>query len=527
MPRVRPATLFVAIVAATYAAFVLWTEWAHQPSADSLYHFAVGREIAHGAIVPDVARSLPFTVLRELPVDHYWGYHALLALFAWMPDADLAMKIATVVLFAAIFVAIHVFLAARGVRYAWAWALLPALFSTQDWRYLQLRGGELILPLLFLLAHVGFFEERARRRRAWLFGIGYVALLAYHGGVALLPFHVGGVLALFALRRGDLARGQLFEPAITAAGMATGLTLNPYMDARASTWRFFALHVGQMGQDTAHLYDDQEIAEFHGFPWSVVVSHPEWLALLALTLAAIGFVAWRALRGAPVGKDAIVLAGMALVGIALTSRAMRAREYAVPVAFALFAVLAPKRAPSRVVSAVLGALVGPAFALHAPSTLELVAAHLPMHLYGGARAVLEANGDRPILNIAEADYCTLRWEWDRVVVVQALSRYFIYPYKELFHDVWELHDRADTSPESLAILRRFSDRGVALVATHAGTKMMAFAEAHPAILHAVFRSPVLGPTTPYEKRAFAAAIYAIDRPALDAALAAGQTREAR
>jgi hypothetical protein len=60
----------------------------------------------------------------------------------------------------------------------------------------------------------------------------------------------------------------------------------------------------------------------------------------------------------------------------------------------------------------------------------------------------------------------LRWQWDRVVCVQALSRYFIYPYPSLFHDIWELHDRADTSPETAAILRRFWDRGVRLVATH-------------------------------------------------------------
>jgi hypothetical protein len=118
--------------------------------------------------------------------------------------------------------------------------------------------------------------------------------------------------------------------------------------------------------------------------------------------------------------------------------------------------------------------------------------HLPTRQYRGARAILEANGDRPILNIAEADYCMLLWEYDRVVCVQALSRYFIYPYPELFHDVWELHDRADVSPETLPILRRFWDRGVRLVAAHRTHKMMTYARAHPEVLHPVFCSPVDG-----------------------------------
>jgi hypothetical protein len=86
-----------------------------------------------------------------------------------------------------------------------------------------------------------------------------------------------------------------------------------------------------------------------------------------------------------------------------------------------------------------------------------------------------------------------------------LSRYFIHPYPELFHDVWEIHDRADTSPETVPVLRRFWDRGVRLVAVHRTHKMMRFAEAHPAMLRLVFRSDING-----------ASIYALDRAELDA-----------
>jgi hypothetical protein len=499
---------FVTLASALYAAVLLGLRPGYQASADSHYHFSVAREIASGAWVPDVARGLPFTVLRDMPVDHYWGYHVLLAAFAGGRDAEWGMKAATVVLFAGVCLSMYLLLRARGVVHAWAWALLPMLMSTQDWRFLQLRGGQLVVPLLFAMTQVAFFEERPHVRRIALLLVAYAAMLSYHGALVLLAFHVGGMAALAVLRPSDVRGGRLWEPAITALGLALGLAINPYMDARASTFRFAALHVGDMGRDTAHLYDDQEIAEFHGFPVWVLESHPEWLILLVTVLAMAAVVIWSArapTAGVPVRRDAIVFCGMSLTGVVLVAQAMRTREYAVPVAFALMAVMAP-REPSRIVAAIAGCLLALLALVHGQSTLPLLSSHLPTHQYDGARELLEANGDRPILNVAEADYCMLRWQYDRVVCVQGLSRYFIHPYPELFHDVWEIHDRADTSPETVAVLRRFWDRGVRLVAVHRTHKMMRFAEAHPAMLRQVFHSEING-----------ASIFALERAGLDAA----------
>jgi hypothetical protein len=53
--------LFVGLVGATYAAVLLALVPGHQAAADSHYHFSVAREIAHGTLIPDVARGLPFT----------------------------------------------------------------------------------------------------------------------------------------------------------------------------------------------------------------------------------------------------------------------------------------------------------------------------------------------------------------------------------------------------------------------------------------------------------------------------------
>jgi hypothetical protein len=242
-----------------------------------------------------------------------------------------------------------------------------------------------------------------------------------------------------------------------------------------------------MGTDSAHLYDAADVAQFHGFPLPVLLAHPEWLVLLAATVGAVLYVAWRS-------RDAgtIALAGMAVVGIALTTDAVRTREYSVPVAFALLALVAPRAPASRVVAVIVAPLLGLSMVLHGQDTLPLFEMHLPTREYRGARALLERNGDHPILNIAEADYSMLRWEYDRVVCVQGLSRYFIYPYAQLFHDVWELHDRPETSPETPAILRRFYDRGVRLVAMHRTHKMLHYAESHPEMFRVAFVSPVNG-----------------------------------
>src|SRR5271166_2316084 len=100
---------------------------------------------------------------------------------------------------------------------------------------------------------------------------------------------------------------------------------------------------------------------------------------------------------------------MAIAGVLLTAQAMRTREYSVPIAFCFLAVMAPRRAPSRVVSFALAGLLGAGLFFHGRSTLPLLASHLPTHQYRGARRLLEENGSHPILNIAEADYCMLRW----------------------------------------------------------------------------------------------------------------------
>src|ERR1700733_7393545 len=72
-------------------------------AADSQYHFAVAREIWSGHLVPDVAHGLPWTVLHDMPVDHYWGYHVLIAPFAAARSPEAGMKSAACLMFVVVF----------------------------------------------------------------------------------------------------------------------------------------------------------------------------------------------------------------------------------------------------------------------------------------------------------------------------------------------------------------------------------------------------------------------------------------
>jgi hypothetical protein len=497
--RRRAGTLaglaFVATMAVVYSASLLFSHPGQMAAADSHYHFAVAREIWRGALVPDVSSGLPWTVLHDMPVDHYWGYHVLVAPFAARASAEAGMKTAACAMFALVFVSLYLFLRSRRVPFAWAWAVLPAMFSTQDWRYLQLRGGQLLVPLLFLLVHAAFFEERRNVRRAALVVVAYVGMLSYHAAVLLLPLHVAGMLARswWARARGVDDSGRPMEVLFTALGLALGLTLNPYMDARASTWRFAAYHVAHMGNDSAGLYDDLEISEFHGFPFRVMRLHPEWGVVFVVVLAAVAWVAWSVARKRAIEADVVVVAALALLGVALTAKAMRLREYSVPLGFALVALLSRPRAAMPwwsgiTLTPLLAALVPFGLVHHWERTWLTLDAHLPTDQFAGAGRLLDANGARPILNVAEADYCMLKWQKTDVVCVQGLSRYFLYPDRALYADVWTLHDRAETAPDTPEILGRFFDRGVRLVTTHKTHALARWAEGHPEVLVPRFAS---------------------------------------
>ncbi len=507
--------VFVAGVCLIYATTLLAKRIGYQASQDSHYHFAVAREILAGNLRSEVEARLPWTVLAELPVDHAFGYHAALAPFAMADDPEVGMKLATVALFSAVFVGIYGFLRARRIGYAGIWALLPALFSNQDWRYLMLRGGHWMVILSLLYIHVAFFVTARTKRRLGVLAIAYVAMLSYQGALVLLPLHLGGLGALAILRKGDLRRGDLLDPVIAVLGFALALTLNPYMDAGASTWKYAWFHITYMMGDPANLYPD--LREFGPLPLEYLWHNPEFVALPALTIGVAGFWLSRRRHDEPMDRTMTVLLGVALAGILLTARAIRMREYSVPWVFIFLASVAPRTTPSCVgrslVGALGGALVILGLYLKWPATYYTLRQHLPTYQYRNARPLLESYREHPVLNIAEGDYTTLRWEYEDVRCVQGLSRYFLYTNRPVFDDVWTLRQTTDPAVR-LNILRRFFHRGVRLLAVQHRNSVFVFAEAHPSALRLAYRSRFEGAV-----KIRGSSIYILDIRGIEAQLA--------
>ncbi len=506
---------FVTVVSTVYGASLVLGKLGYQASTDANYHFAVAREIARGNFRSEAEPHLPWTILSELPVDHYFGFHLLLAPFAGLFGALWGMKLATLALFSAVPLAVYAFSSKSGARHAWFWAFVPILFANQDWRYLMMRGGNWIVILSIAFIWVAFFLEPRRLRRVSLLLLAYVSALSYQGGMVLLPLHVAGLASAFVLCRAQLAREKYWEPALTALGLALGLTLNPYMNVHFAPWKFALYHVPQMNLDPAGLYPG--LREFGPVPLANLLANPEFIVAFGVVLAAIVIVLVRALRGHRPTYAVAVLVGVAALGLLLTARAIRMREYSVPWAVLLLALLVPPlplRARMKALLFPLGVLfVLLGLVVKWPDSIELMGQGLPTAEYRGARPLLEKYRGPPVLNIAEGDYTTLRYEDLDVAAVQGLSHYFLYPNRPVFDDVTTIRESKDPARRLQALLR-FYDRGVRLVSCQHRHSADALLLRFPSAFQLVFRSPI-----PEAEQRVGASIYVIDRAALAAAIA--------
>lgn len=508
------ASLFVVVTSIAYGASLTASRFGHQASADGYYHFAVARELARGHLRNE-AHALPWTIFAELPVDHYFGFHLLLTPFAALFSPPWGIAIATVTLFCAVPLSVYGFLRARGVPFAWAWCFLPVLFANQDWRYLMLRGGSWLAALSVLFLHVAFFVSSTKARRVGIVLICYAATLSYQGALIVLPLHLGALASVLLLRRDALQRGQLVEPLYSLLGVVLGLLVNPYMDARGATFRFLWFHVTHMTADPAGLYPG--LREFGPLPLEYLSANPQFILAPCGLLAVATWVLVRSARGKAPSYAVAVSLGAALVGLVLTVRAIRMREYSLPWATMFFALSTP---PWPWPTPLLRRVAPPAFALGIalllllkwPDTHATLGDYLPGAQYRGARAVLAAHRGPPVLNIAEGDYTTLLWEDPDVVAVQGLSHYFLYPNRPVWDDVTAIRKAAP--PARLQALKRFYARGVRLVTVQHRNSAFPFLERYPEAFHLVFRSD------PHEvEKTFASSIYSMDGAGLDAAIA--------
>lgn len=491
----RAAGIAVAVASFVYALSALLAVPGYMAAGDSLYHFDVSRKIWAGVLAPDPSRSFPWTIYAEWPVDHCWGMHVLVAPFAAFRSAELGMKVAASVLFAAFLVVMYVTVTRRRVPFAWVWALASVLFSSQDWRYLQLRGGVVMAGIALVFAENAFFSESTRRRRGVIVVSSALASLVYNGAAILVPLHIAGIVGLALDRSSDgrsALRARLYEPLLTIAGLALGLLVNPYMDRKASTFRFAWFHVTRMGGDAENLFVGRENVEFNPFPFSTLYREPVWLALIVLVVLVIVMLVIRWRRGEALERDHFVYGALTVAFVVLTSRAVRLREYAVPIGFVFFASFSRLYLREKVVRSFLpsvlfvvllgGASIGQWF-----KNIERIRrVHPPIDLYAGARPILEAHAGVPVANIVEGDSSMLLWEWGDVQVAHALSPYFIY-YRDrgLYEDLKTL--RTERREDALVeALERIKSRGCRLVSVRYDLPFHSFALKHPRLLRSVF-----------------------------------------
>ena len=491
------AAIGACVIGFCYSWWVLTQAAGYQPSADSHYHFTAARCLLRHGPWPSPALGLPFTIFAQLPVDHYWGLHVLLTPFAAIGDYSLGLKLAAAVGCSFVFAALAAFFARRQVSHPIAWALLCCLFSNQDWRYLQLRGAQLLLPLMLVCIELIAFVRASWWRNLLVLLTVWLAMLSYHGAVMLVPIAATSAAAAqfcTASHEGVSVRLRAIgrDTGLATTGLLFGLVINPYADRHGATFRFLIYHLTKMGRDSNNLYTDQPLAEFHGMPPALLVWHPEWGLLLLATLGTLMWLFARATRRRPPARDACVLGALALLGIVFVSQALRMREYAVPLAFTFLAVAWRDSKPvPRWYRALPLLVASAALVLKVPETVRLTRQHLPTDLYRGAHGLLAANGANPVLNLAEADFGMLRIEYLDVVCIHSLSRYFLLPNRAVYDDLWYLYRNPGQSEvRTEAVLQRFQERGVRLIATHGNRALDVWATEHPGWLQVAFKSPV-------------------------------------
>jgi hypothetical protein len=496
VPSKNRATGAAALAAFAYAAFTMLLIPGHMASGDSLYHFGVSREIAAGTLAPSPAKLLPWTVFSALPVDHYWGFHLLLAPFALIPDPELGMKLGAATLFAALIGAMTWVLSRHRVPLPWAWACASVLFSSQDWRFLQLRGGVTLATALLVFVEAAAFLEAPRPRRALILLLAYAGMLSYNGAILLLPFH-GAVLLGLAIHGGWSAlRGRLGEPLLTAGGLLLGLGLNPYMTRDFAPLRFAAFHTWHMTTDSAKLFVGREHVEFNPFPLHQLPRQWEWLVLVALLLAALVHALRRRKEHPGEGPEALVYGACTLLGLALTLRAVRMREYAVPLAFLFLGVATRDLAERWLTSRAAHLLAALLLLLRAGPQIKQT--HLltettsqPIGLFAGARPLLEK--ERTVVaNLVQGDSTFLYWEWLDVQVASGLSHYFLYLHdRALYEHLKELREARDDAKAAAAV-QALAARGVTLLSARPGIGFHRFAERHPERFEVAYLNRDLG-----------------------------------
>ncbi len=330
MVNARPRITWAAPLLLLILGLSAWTRWLHiRPLVlpawvDSVHHVMIVRLLLEH-------RGLPATYEPFIPEGrffYHWGYHALVALVAWLLDQRDAFQVARLVLVLGqvlnALTPLPVYLAGRelfssrraGLHAATLAALvswMPAYYVSWG-RYTHLLGT-LILP--FFAISLWRLAQRPSRRRWLLTVLWGVVLFLVHVRVAFFGLTLALVLAgWLAVRRAWRALGYW-----VTAGAATAFLLSP--------WIWYILRVPTVYRiATMPPSSNKAWAAYNTVPWGLVwVPHNRELLALA-TGGLSGVLGW---GEAPPELRAASVAWLVGVLVLAWKKPRTARRYAFPI----------------------------------------------------------------------------------------------------------------------------------------------------------------------------------------------------
>lgn len=318
------------------------------------------------------------------PVDAWFGYHLLLAPFAYFFDLITATKLFSSIIFGLMAYVLFQWLRELDAKYPFVWVILAMTGSS-----ITLSRATTVRPfflsvLLTLLAAFWTVTNKPVR-------LAVVSLL--HALSYSMFFLVGMAPAVWFLLRRDRRSGA--AALSCAAGIGLGLLLNPYFPENLR-FDIVQASVVSLGQK-AHVRMGGEL--YPATSWMWIVS---CLPVVLPWIGALMLRAWRR-RSAPVTDLFLLLSAATFLG---TLRVVRTLDFFVPFAI-LFAaaVISPYLKASRTDVAAVGLLLALPCAVNVYLTHQYVLEAPSLARYRGAAEYLRTNApDALVADMQWNDY---------------------------------------------------------------------------------------------------------------------------
>lgn len=318
------------------------------------------------------------------PVDAWFGYHLLLAPFAYFFDLITATKLFSSIVFGLMAYALFQWLRELGAKYRFVWVILAMTGSSITLSRATTLRPFLLSVLLTLLAAFCTVTDKPVKLAA----VSLIHALSYS-----MFFLVGMAPACWFLVRRDRRSGV--AALSCAAGIGLGLLLNPYFPENLR-FDIVQASVVSLGQK-AHVRMGGEL--YPATSWMWIVS---CLPVMLPWLGALMLRVWRR-RSDPVTDLFLLLSATTFLG---TLRVVRTLDFFVPFAI-LFAaaVISPYLKASRTDVAAVGLLLALPCAVNVYLTHQYVLEAPSLARYRGAAEYLRTNApDALVADMQWNDY---------------------------------------------------------------------------------------------------------------------------